>query len=151
MVCKLSASSIRGCHPYFSCVPCNDDWFLLSLIDYYRIQSMNKHPNPAYYWRYSYEMNWGWNYSITDFKTQSLKEYFFLEKVFKKRYLNSKTKLLCIYRIMPHIDLARNVKSYLFYTGEKEFKTNVMQYITKRYPPTPLRYPLGIGLHLLSL
>ena len=138
MVSTLSASLIRGCHPTFSCNPCNEDWYLMSIIDYYRIRSEYKHPNPATYWRYSYDMKWGWDYSITDFKTQSIKEYFLIKQLLHKKKLRAKQILLCVHRVLPCMDLTRKVKEYLFYTHEKEFKYRIMDSLRKQNPPTPL-------------
>ena len=51
-VSPLAASLIRGCHPTFSSKPCNDDWFLVSILDYYRVHSHQSHPHPGKYWRF---------------------------------------------------------------------------------------------------
>lgn len=145
MVSTLSASLIRGCHPTFSCNPCNDDWYLMSIIDYYRIRSEYKHPNPASYWRYSYDMKWGWDYSITDFKTQSIKEYFLLNTILHKKEKRTSQIMLCVQRVLPCLDVARKVKEFLFFTNEKEFKKRIMYSLHKQNPPTPLPRMHGIN------
>ena len=85
MVSTLSAKLIRGCHPTFSCCPCNDDWHMLSMFEYYRSNVGMNHPHPAKYWKYIFQLKWGWTHSITDFKTQSIKEYILISSLVKKK------------------------------------------------------------------
>ena len=80
-VSPMCASMIRGCHPTYSHDPCNEDWCLISILDYYRMIGTHPYPHPCKYWRFVFELKWGWKYSITDFKTHSIKEYIFMCKL----------------------------------------------------------------------
>jgi hypothetical protein len=138
MVSKLSSSLIRGCHPTFSSTPCNDDWYLMSIIDYYRIRSEYKHPNPALYWRYTYDMKWGWNYSITDFKTHSIKEYILVSTILKKYNSNLIHILLSVHRISPCSDVSYKIKEYLSIPNKKDYTSYILRYIRSHSLPTSL-------------
>ena len=143
MISSFVAKSIRGCHPTFSSIPCNDDWHLLSILDYYRLQTEMKHPHPGKYWRYAYEAKWGWNHSITDFKTQSIKEYILLCKIIQQKKGEILFILLCIQRMFSIYDRASFIpsliKEFLFH-DLSHFKDYMLCIIQKTYEPIQLPY-----------
>lgn len=143
MISYFVAKSIRGCHPTFSSVPCNDDWHLLSILDYYRLQTEMKHPHPGKYWRYAYEAKWGWTHSITDFKTQSIKEYILLCEVFRRKKEEILFILLCIQRAFSKYErtsfIPSLIKEYLF-QDLVHFNDYMLSFIHKTYEPIRLPY-----------
>ena len=156
MVSVFVAKSIRGCHPTFSSTPCNDDWFLISLLDYYRIHCSHNHPHPAKYWRYAFEGKWGWNHSVTDFKTQSVKEYIMLKKVVDSKHNEIFYILLCIHRICSNYpntnDVMFLIKQYLFYEYICDYQQMLLNHIEhsctpiglpKLHPINPLQVFIG--------
>ena len=144
MVSKLAVEFMRGCHPTFTYSPFNDDFFMLSIIDYYRVYCENKHPHPAKYWRFTYQSKWGWQHSITDFKTQSVKEYWYT-----KENINHKQKfiintLLFLNKIFHNIPNSNDIKyvisEFLFYNFMRNFKLELKKYICKHFLPISLPY-----------
>lgn len=143
MISSFAAKSIRGCHPTFSSIPCNDDWHLLSILDYYRLQTEMKHPHPGKYWRYAYEAKWGWKHSITDFKTQSIKEYILLCQIIQEKKQEILFILLCIQRLFAKYQynnfIPSLIKNYLF-PDISDFKGYMLSIIHKTYEPIRLPY-----------
>uniref|UniRef100_A0A6C0KKZ4 Uncharacterized protein n=1 Tax=viral metagenome TaxID=1070528 RepID=A0A6C0KKZ4_9ZZZZ len=136
MVSVFVAKSIRGCHPIFSSTPCNDDWFLVSLLDYYRYHCTDKHPHPAKYWRYAFEGKWGWKHSLTDFKTQSIKEYIELKKYVDQKNHYIFQVLLCIQRIFESYthtcDVIQVIQQFIF----NDYICNYKEYMLKNIQDT---------------
>jgi len=143
MVSTLSAKLIRGCHPTFSSCPCNDDWHMLSMIEYYRTNVGMNHPHPAKYWKYTFQLKWGWKHSITDFKTQSIKEYNLISSLIKKKVNYILINLLCIQRAcekhyIQSSDIMRIIHEYLFIPYMKYFKYELQNYINYKTQPIVL-------------
>lgn len=143
MVSKLSAKLIRGCHPTFSSCPCNDDWHMLSMIEYYRTNIGLNHPHPAKYWKYIFELKWGWKHSISDFKTQSIKEYVLISQLIEKEINSIFMTLMLVHRIceshfIETFDIKQIINEYLFIPYMKYFKYELQNYINYKTQPIPL-------------
>ena len=143
MVSTLSAKLIRGCHPTFSCCPCNDDWHMLSMFEYYRSNVGMNHPHPAKYWKYIFQLKWGWTHSITDFKTQSIKEYILISSLVKKKTKYILITLLTIQRACEKhnilsSDIMQIINEYLFIPYMRFFKHELKNYIDYKTQPISL-------------
>lgn len=138
-VSPLAASLIRGCHPTFSSKPCNDDWFLVSILDYYRVHSHQSHPHPGKYWRFTFDMKWGWKESITDFKTQSVKEYILISKILRSRQREIHFHLLCVQRAFKQYSntepIGKLIASFLYFPTLKQLIQHELAYLP------PIRLP----------
>lgn len=144
-VSPLAASLIRGCHPTFSSKPCNDDWFLVSILDYYRMHHNPSHPHPGKYWRFPFDMKWGWEFSITDFKTQSIKEYIHVSKLLRKRKQERLYHMLCIQRVLsPYSNTSPLTKLIMRFICLPTLK-QTMQSELRYLPPTrlPIIHPIN--------
>lgn len=143
MVSTLSAKLIRGCHPIYSSCPCNDDWHMLSMFEYYRTNVGMNHPHPAKYWKYNFQLKWGWKHSISDFKTQSIKEYFLISSLVKKKTNYILINLLCIQRACEKhnilsSDIMQIIHEYLFIPYMRFFKYELQNYINYKTQPISL-------------
>ena len=158
MVSTLSAKLIRGCHPTFSSCPCNDDWHLISMIDYYRTNIGMNHPHPAKYWKYNFQLKWGWKHSISDFKTQSIKEYILISSLIKKKINYILISLLTIQRVceknnIQSSDIMQIIHEYLFIPYMRFFKNELQTQLSKTCFPilTFLEQIFFPNFELLSL
>jgi hypothetical protein len=139
---ELSGSLIRGCHPKLVSTTTYDDWYNMSLMEYYRTQSNTCHPNPADYWRYRKDKKWGWEYSVTDYKTQSIKEFHRNYNIIKKinkdicekwYYIN-----LFFKSIENTIDIPGLIMDYLFFDYKNKYKSKIYYHISLNHPfPLP--------------
>ena len=135
----LGGKLIRGCHPTFSVSSCQDDWLLMSILDYYRVNTSNTYPNPSKYWRFVFDMKWGWEYSRTDFKTQSIKEYFLLSRLIETMERQITFHLYCLIRVLSTYTHAKPIpKMIMNYLYLPKFKSIIISELHRNYPPIKL-------------
>ena len=145
-VSTLGGKMIRGCHPTFSVSSCQDDWLLMSILDYYRVNTSNMYPNPTKYWRFVFDMKWGWEYSKIDFKTQSIKEYFLVSNLIESTKRQIIFHLYCLIRIFsPYIHAKPLPKMIMNYLYLPAFKSTIITELHRNYPPTrlPMVHPIN--------
>ncbi len=138
-VCTLSSKMIRGCNPTFSAESCQDEWLLMSILDYYRVNTSNLYPNPTKYWRFVFDMKWGWEYSKTDFKTHSMKEYILLSKLIETKKRQIKFHLYCLIRMFSKYIHTKPIPNMIMnYLYLPTLKSIIRTELNSNYPPTRL-------------
>ena len=152
VVSLLSASLIRGCHPTYTHDPFNEDWCLVSIIDYYRMKGHHPYPHPCKYWRYVFDLKWGWKYSIIDFKTQSIKEYLFISKQIQHIKHETSFRMYVLFTVFMHHThnpgcLPQSILEYLYNPSLKEEIQKYLQsHLPIRLPATHPVNPLQVFL-----
>ena len=141
MISKISAKNIKGCHPTLTSAETYDNWAIMSLLEYYSIQTKTYHPNPADCWRYKIDNKWGWKLSITDYKTQSIKEFHKNNKIIKNLQRQFYFHLLCIHAVLKPFpntsDIPGIITDYL-YLPFKQNNIDKFKQILKEKEPTSL-------------